>query len=46
LNVVDSRRKKKRNEKRGCECRNRPIRSLGQKRGVGVGRGDTREGRE
>jgi len=28
------------------ECRNRPIRRLWQKRGVGVGRGDTKEGRE
>jgi hypothetical protein len=33
--------------KRGwCECRNRPIRSLRQKRGGGVGRRDTRESRE
>jgi len=31
---------------KGCECRNRPIRSLRQKRDGGVGRRDTREGRE
>jgi hypothetical protein len=30
-------------EKGWCECRNRPIRSLRQKRGGGVGRRDTRE---
>jgi len=41
---ADGRRKEM--EKGGCECRNRPIRCLGHKRGVGVGRGDTREGRE
>jgi len=34
------------NGKGWCECRNRPIRSLRQKRGGRVGRRDTREGME
>ena len=33
-------------EKGWCECINKPIRSLRQKRGGGVGRRDTRESRE
>jgi hypothetical protein len=46
MNAVDSRGKKYKWNRGWCECRNRPIRSLRQKRGDGDGKRGTSEGRE
>ena len=46
MNVVDSRRRKKRNGKKGGVSAEIGRKGLGQKRDFGVGRGDTNEERE